>query len=56
MAKKEQTNWQLPATKDLMDKIEKIGKAEGRTRNAQAVRFLRESINMYNNDPARSKV
>ncbi len=46
----EELNWQLPAPKQLLDKVEEIGKKEGRTRNAQAIRLLKEGVNMYNND------
>ena len=48
--KKDELNWQLPAPKQLLDKVEEIGKKEGRTRNAQAIWFLREGVNMYNNE------
>ena len=48
--KKEELNWQLPAPKQLLEKVEEIGKKEGRTRNAQAIRILQEGVNIYNNE------
>lgn len=47
--KKEELNWQLPAPKQLLDKVEEIGKKEGRTRNAQAIWFLKEGVMLHIN-------
>jgi len=53
--KDEELNWQLPAPRQLLDKVEEIGKKEGRTRNAQAIWLLREGVMLYINKSDKHK-
>ena len=51
----EELNWQLPGPKQLLEEVEGIGKKEGRTRNAQAIWFLREGVMLYTNKSDKHK-